>query len=107
MNGLNPKSRCFFCGRTWGNGNPEDGFTDGLCPVHIVLALVPIYRARQEREKNFPCFGRSNGYCDQVTCKYRSMCLSPERPPAHEIEVFLIQNPIDRFSSHRSAGAYA
>lgn len=100
MNGMNPRSRCIVCKTTWGDGDPEDGYTDGLCPTHVIIALVPIYRHRQRQEGHFDCFARSNGFCDQDLCKYRQLCLNPARPRPEEIEAVLQAHPIDRFSSH-------
>ena len=43
------------------------------------------FRAKQEKEGYSPCFGSArHGYCDQVGCKYRLLCiwdenLHPER----------------------------
>ncbi|MBI2413570.1 MAG: SAP domain-containing protein [Deltaproteobacteria bacterium] len=36
---------------------------------------IEIIRAIQSAEGNFPCFGTSDGYCDQACCCFRQDCL--------------------------------
>ncbi len=68
--------QCFRCKSTWGEGRPEvEGYSHGLCAPCLKEALTPIYRKRQVREGHFDCFGKSAGYCDQYSCKYRDVCL--------------------------------
>ncbi len=68
--------QCIKCGKSWGEGQPEfDGYSHGLCLVCLKDALTPLYRKRQSQEGNFDCFGKSSGYCDQHSCKYRSICM--------------------------------
>ena len=33
----------------------------------------------QVQEKNFPCFGTVNDYCDQSKCIWREDCIGPEK----------------------------
>lgn len=67
--------QCIKCGKTWGAGDPEtDGYSHGLCMDCLKEALTPLYRRRQASEGNFDCFGKSDGFCDQGTCKYRQIC---------------------------------
>lgn len=68
--------QCIKCRKTWGDGHPEkDGYSHGLCIPCLKDALTPLYRKRQAQEGNFDCFGKSSGFCDQLTCKYRKICL--------------------------------
>ena len=71
------KYQCIRCKITWGEGIPElEGYSHGLCLACLREALAPIYRKRQIEEGNFDCFARSTGFCDQIMCKYRRICLS-------------------------------
>ncbi len=72
--------QCFVCGRTWKADLPDSGLpgrSHGLCAQHAKELLIPLYRKRQLREGNFDCFGKANGYCDQINCLYRNLCLAP------------------------------
>lgn len=42
-----------------------------------------IIHAIQVQEKNFPCFGTANGYCDQYECLWRSDCVKPFESAAY------------------------
>jgi len=66
--------QCVKCGKIWGRGRKDD-ISHGLCRRCLKECLTPIYRQRQLREKNFDCFGKCSGYCDQLTCKYRELCV--------------------------------
>ena len=35
-----------------------------------------LIREIQVAEGNFDCFGTANGYCDQIGCCFRSICLN-------------------------------
>lgn len=75
------KNQCIRCRGVWGEGDPEtEGYSHGLCPDCLRDTLAPLYRKRQLAEGNFDCFAKSSGFCDQVKCKYREVCLKP-RPP--------------------------
>lgn len=37
---------------------------------------LELIRKIQEAEGNFPCFGTSDGYCDQVSCSFGPDCLT-------------------------------
>jgi hypothetical protein len=81
------KYRCIVCKTTWGEGDPEiDGYSDGLCEKHQMILLVKLYRESQAKQGNPTCCGRSEGYCDQWNCKYRSVCLAEGRPSAEQID---------------------
>ncbi len=69
---------CIKCMKKW---EIQDGDSDpvpsgSLCNPCLKETLAPIYRKRQSEEKNFDCFGKAKGFCDQVQCKYRHLCLS-------------------------------
>jgi len=68
---------CVKCKKTWEKANEDSDPTPSgtLCNPCLKESLVPIYRKRQSREKNFDCFGKASGYCDQFECKYRDLCL--------------------------------
>ena len=36
---------------------------------------LELIQAIQEAEGNYPCFGTSNGSCDQQDCRWRDDCL--------------------------------
>jgi hypothetical protein len=36
----------------------------------------------QIAEGNFDCFGTANGYCDQIECCFRSICLNGKQAKA-------------------------
>ena len=69
---------CIRCKKTWEthNGDTDLNPSGSLCNPCLKDSLAPIYRKRQSLEKNFDCFGKASGYCDQLTCKYRNLCLS-------------------------------
>jgi hypothetical protein len=70
------KYQCIRCMTIWGEGNPaEEGFSHGLCKPCLRESLTTTVRRRQLREGNFDCFGRAVDYCDQMTCRYRDVCL--------------------------------
>jgi hypothetical protein len=68
---------CVKCKKTWEKVDGDCDLTPSgtLCKPCLKESLVPIYRKRQFREKNFDCFGKASGYCDQSECKYRDLCL--------------------------------
>jgi hypothetical protein len=75
------KYQCFNCRRVWGEGNPEvEGYSHGLCVRCTKEALARTYRKQQLAEGNFDCFAKSSGFCDQIFCRYREICLKPEPP---------------------------
>jgi hypothetical protein len=37
---------------------------------------IDLIREIQLKEGNFDCYATSNGYCDQLSCVFRSSCLS-------------------------------
>jgi len=39
------------------------------------LRKTELIRAIQLAEGNFDCFGRADGYCDQLNCLFRKDCL--------------------------------
>ncbi|HAO93899.1 MAG: hypothetical protein A2X93_02995 [Deltaproteobacteria bacterium GWC2_56_8] len=39
------------------------------------LKKIEIIKAIQRAEGNFPCFGTSDGFCDQMYCCFRQDCL--------------------------------
>ncbi len=69
--------RCVNCGKSWGEqaGNPEAIPSHGLCKKCLKECLAKIYKRRQLAEGNFDCFGKADGYCDQLQCRYRGHCL--------------------------------
>jgi hypothetical protein len=69
---------CIKCKKSWEIENGDDDSTPSgsLCKPCLKESLVPIYRKRQSLENNFDCFGKAAGYCDQLQCKYRNLCLS-------------------------------
>lgn len=84
--------RCIVCEGTWGQGDPErEGYSDGLCQQHMHILLVRLYRERQNLEKNPDCCGRSKGFCDRHDCRFRWVCLNPDRPPEEVINDTLAQ----------------
>jgi hypothetical protein len=86
------KFRCIVCQTTWGEGIPEvEGYSDGLCEAHAMILLVKLYREKQASEKNPDCCGKSDGYCDQDLCRFRHVCLSPNRPPAEVINLAIAE----------------
>lgn len=68
---------CVKCKKTWEriNGDPDPTPSGTLCRPCLKESLVTIYRRRQILEHNFDCFGKASGYCDQLECKYRDLCL--------------------------------
>lgn len=56
------------------------GLSHGNCPVCLSSTKIgEDIRRRQKAEGNFPCFGTARrGFCDQVKCKYRKLCIWPE-----------------------------
>ena len=70
--------RCIKCRKSWEieNGDTDSTPSGSLCKPCLKESLVPIYRKRQSLEKNFDCFGKAIGYCDQFQCKYRGLCLN-------------------------------
>jgi len=69
---------CIKCRKMWDieNGDHDPTPSGSLCKPCLKESLVPIYRKRQSREKNFDCFGKAKDFCDQLLCKYRDLCLS-------------------------------
>lgn len=68
--------------KTMGNGvgkfEPIDAFVD-ICPkCHCEMLIVRI-REFQESEGNYPCFGTTDGSCDQYGCRFRNLCLRMRR----------------------------
>lgn len=39
------------------------------------MAKADLIKSIQEAEGNFPCFGTTNGFCDQQDCQWRDDCL--------------------------------
>lgn len=67
--------KCVQCGTTWTKGEESTSYSHGFCRDCARVLLTPTIRKKQLREGNFDCFGKAGWYCDQVTCKYRSVCL--------------------------------
>jgi hypothetical protein len=69
---------CIRCKKSWRIDNGDMDFTPsgGLCKPCLKDSLAPLYRKRQSKERNFDCFGRATGYCNQFHCKYRELCLN-------------------------------
>lgn len=75
-------SMCYKCEngftKSLGNGvgefEPIDGFTC-ICPKCHRQVLILKIRQFQESEGNNPCFGTTDGSCDQYGCRFRSLCL--------------------------------
>lgn len=61
-------------------------FSSTICPTCAQQSCGAKYRKKQALEGNVPCFGSArNGYCDQFSCKYRTLCItSPEWDPCRE-----------------------
>ncbi len=98
------KVKCIACGNDCREiDSKEEGESGGLCEACLIVSLVPLYRARQRREGNPDCFGKSNGYCDQLGCKYLEKCLSPKKPSSEKIENFLRQ--LSQLSKQLIAGS--
>lgn len=53
----------------------------GLCPDCFGDVMVAKIRAIQRAEGNFDCFCKSEAFCDQYLCKFRTNCLKMERRP--------------------------
>ncbi len=75
------KVKCVGCGAEWEKAHPNQisEELDRLFPFsHTVCRVcqIAIIRGWQRRQKNFDCFGKAVGYCDQGGCKYREPCLS-------------------------------
>ncbi|MBI4766765.1 MAG: hypothetical protein HY787_19575 [Deltaproteobacteria bacterium] len=86
------KYQCIKCQVIWGNGDPEEKFySHGLCLSCLKETITPLYRKRQKAEGNFDCFSKACGYCDQIDCKYRGLCLFPH--------LLLNQQAVSNFSS--------
>ena len=71
--------KCLKCDLEWEKEStiawgPND-FTSSLCDLCFREVISPIIHKKQLREGNFDCFGRANGHCDQLDCKYRQWCL--------------------------------
>ncbi len=49
--------------------------TKGMKKADMILAI-------QQEEGNFPCFGTSNGHCDQEGCSWQKDCLQSKQGPA-------------------------
>lgn len=45
-----------------------------------VFDVNELIRSFQRREGNPDCFGKANGYCDQLECSWRAWCLKIEQP---------------------------
>lgn len=70
------KFKCIHCDVEWGDGDPvKEGFSHGLCKRCLKLGLTETYRKRQKNEGYYDCFARSDGFCDQLNCSYRKICL--------------------------------
>lgn len=68
--------QCINCKNFWVTNNESTkDISHGLCKNCARERLAPIYRNKQLLEGNFDCFGRANGYCDQMFCKYKELCL--------------------------------
>ena len=80
--------KCISCNLVW---DKDEGYIDpqnnsyhghlshGLCSKCLKEKCLELFRARQRKEGNFDCFGKANGYCDRLDCKYRSVCLGLSR----------------------------
>ena len=66
---------CIRCDDTWDYDLPGKGESHGLCTDCLRECLIPTVRRKQRNEGNPDCFGRAGAYCDQLKCKYRSVCL--------------------------------
>ncbi len=68
---------CCKCGKQWivEDNDKNEIPSHGLCFQCMKQSLTPIYRARQKRESNPDCFGKANGYCDQLKCIYYKICV--------------------------------
>lgn len=75
--------KCISCNLVWDKDTGtiredvdyDQHISHGLCSKCLRERCLELFRSRQRKEGNFDCFGRSNGYCDQVNCKYRNVCL--------------------------------
>ena len=75
--------KCIKCGLEWEKDSviswgPDD-FTSSLCDPCFKEVIARTIHKKQLNEGNFDCFGKADGYCDQLTCKYRKWCLFKER----------------------------
>jgi hypothetical protein len=89
MNKLRVK--CIQCGKEWTKDTfaawgPHD-ISSSLCASCFVKVAAPTIRRKQMREGNFDCFGKADGYCYHIECKYLKWCLHKqevaETPTAH------------------------
>lgn len=69
------KTICIHCNEIIRPGHDDVYCSSGLCIDCLIEALKPLYRKRQKREGYFDCFGTARGYCDQVECSYRRICI--------------------------------
>jgi len=66
---------CFHCKSIIRPGEDEAQNSSGLCMDCLIEALKPLYRNQQRRQGYFDCFGTARGYCDQMNCRYRRICV--------------------------------
>lgn len=72
--------KCVACGEMWLKQVDKDWGPDvstgSLCTGCFVETLIETIRRNQLCGGNFDCFKRAEeGYCDQLSCKYRKWCL--------------------------------
>jgi hypothetical protein len=58
------------------NGDIDYTPSSGLCKPCLKDSLIPLYRKRPSKERNFDCFGKATDYCDQLQYKYRELYLN-------------------------------
>ena len=68
--------QCIACKKNWiTNDLVTEDISHGFCKECVRERLAPIYQKKQLDEGHFDCFARSMGYCDQINCKYRPICI--------------------------------